>query len=161
MKNYIKILRPKLLECLTHRVALPILLLTRGKKHFAYTMDDLSKLPEGTLGKDLYQTLTKNGFTLLRHYERHDCKHIILNYPMNECGEAAMQFHLLGSKHRSIPVLITVGVCLFIMPDYWSHFKTAYQRGKHSGALNHLDYNALIPQFTSEIRKNNHITINE
>lgn len=95
--NPIKKIRSFLLEFFTHKAAIPFVLFFRKKNMFKYTMEDLEKFPDGSLGKDLVIRLKENNFVLLKNYERHDCKHIILNYPMTELGEAEMQFYFLGT----------------------------------------------------------------
>lgn len=151
--NPIKKIRSFLLEFFTHKAAIPFVLFFRKKNMFKYTMEDLEKFPDGSLGKDLVIRLKENNFVLLKNYERHDCKHIILNYPMTELGEAEMQFYFLGTRHYSVPVILTVTVCSVIMPDYWSHFHKAYKRGKKGIKLNDLNFNELVHLQTTEIRE--------
>lgn len=150
--NRIKAIRSFLLEFFTHKAAIPFVLFFRKKNLFIYSMEDLEQFPDGSLGKDLVNQLKANDFTLLKNYERHDCKHIILGYPMDELGEASMQFYFLGTRHYSVPVMLTVTVCTIIMPDYWSHFYKAFQRGKKGRKLNNLNFNELVHLPTTEIR---------
>lgn len=151
MKQIMKI-RPFLLEFFTHKAAIPIVLCFRKKNRFHYSMEDLEQFPEGTLGKDLVIELKQNNFILLKNYERHDCKHIILEYPMNELGEASMQFYFLGTRHYSFPVLLTVSVCIIIMPDYWSRFYREFRKGRNGKKLNGLNFNELVHESTTELR---------
>lgn len=148
----VKTIRPVLLEFFTHKLAVPTLYVFRKKSPFHYTMSDLEQFPEGTLGKDLATHLKANHFTLLKHYERHDCKHIILGFPMNELGEASMQFYFLGARHYSIAVLITVAVCLFIMPEHWSTFSKEFKRGRKGKRMNHLNFNELVHLKTIDLQ---------
>ena len=105
MKKKIKYYRSQFLEFTTHKLALPLIGKLRPKSKFPYTIEQLLTLPDNTLGKDLAIYLQKMNFQLLPNYERHDCKHIILQYEMDEVGEARMQFYFLGNRHYSIPVL--------------------------------------------------------
>lgn len=108
---------------------------------------------DGTLGKDLALYLNKMNFVLLPNYEQHDCKHIILQYEMDEAGEARMQFYFLGNKHYSIPVISTCVICFFLMPEYWKQFKEDYQQGKLGKPFEEIDYNALVYLKTNDLRK--------
>lgn len=131
MIKKIKFLRSKLLEFLTHKIALPLIANFRNKPKFIFSMDDLLQFEDGTLGKDLAIYLNKKKFKLLPNYEQHDCKHIIFQYEMDEAGEACMQFYFLGNKHYSIPVVSTCLICFFLMPEYWKQFYNEYQKGKN------------------------------
>ena len=147
-----KKLRSKLLQIMTHHVALPMVLPFRPKRPFDYSLQELLKFEEGTLGRDLAEKLELNGFQLLTHYERHDCKHIILEYEMDEKGEACMQFYFFGNGHFSFPVLITVFFCLFLMPDYWSSFYKNFKKGKMGKSFDGIDYNQLVQLKTIDLK---------
>jgi ubiquinone biosynthesis protein Coq4 len=149
----IKKLRSKLLELLTHDIALPLITKFRNNAPFDYSMDELEKFPEGTLGKDLVVYLKKMNFKLLRNYERHDCKHIILGYEMDELGEACMQFYFFGNRHYSIPVLSTVIMCFVLMPEHWLKFYAEFKKGRKGKTFDDLDYNQLVWQQTASLAK--------
>jgi hypothetical protein len=153
MKKKIKQFRSALLEFLTHRIALPLIGKFRKKPAFKHSMSDLMQFEDGTLGKDLALYLNKVNFKLLPNYEQHDCKHIILQYEMNEEGEARMQFYFLGNRHYSVPVLSTCVICFFLMPEYWKQFYKDYQRGKTGKPFNNIDYNRLVFFQTNDLRK--------
>lgn len=148
-----KKLRSKLLQIMTHHVALPMVLPFRKKNQFRYNMSELLQFEQGTLGRDLAEKLSKNGFHLLPHYERHDCKHIILEFEMDEKGEACMQFYFLGNRHYSFPVLITVIACLVLMPDYWSSFYKNFKKGRLGKSFDGLDFNSLVLMKTNDLKK--------
>ena len=116
-------------------------------------MDQLLQLQDGTLGKDLALYLQKMNFKLLPNYEQHDCKHIILQYEMDEAGEARMQFYFLGNRHYSIPVISTCIICFFLMPEYWKQFRLDYMKGKTRRTFDEIDYNALVYMRTTDLRK--------
>lgn len=153
MLKKIKKIRSRILELLTHDVALPLITKFRNNRKFNYSMPQLLELPDGTLGKDLALYLQKKGFNLLRNYERHDCKHIILGYEMDEAGEARMQFYFLGNGHYSITVISTVLICAVLMPEHWKQFSRDYQLGKKGKRFEDLDYNQLIVMNTADLRK--------
>lgn len=153
MIKKIKFLRSKLLEFLTHKIALPLIANFRKKPKFVHSINDLLVLEEGTLGKDLALYLKKMNFKLLPNYEQHDCKHIILQYEMDEAGEACMQFYFFGNRHYSVPVVSTCIICFFLMPEYWKQFYKEYQKGKLGKPFGNIDYNALVYLKTSDLRK--------
>jgi hypothetical protein len=148
----IKKIRSKLLEFLTHKIALPLIVKFRDNDPFRYSMSDLEGFPEGTLGKDLVEYLKKKNFKLLRNYERHDCKHIILGYEMDEVGEARMQFYFLGNRHYSVPVISTVIICFVLMPEHWSSFFEEYKKGKSGKSFDDLNYNDLVLLNTADLQ---------
>lgn len=145
-------LRAKFLDRLTHTSFIKFIFKIRNKQPFNYTHEQLNRFPSGTLGKDLAEELNRNGFTLLENYERHDCKHIILGFPMNELGEASMQFFLLGTGHYSIPQFLALAFCVLFMPDYWSVFYNEFKRGRNCPLLKEIDYNQLVLLKTSELQ---------
>lgn len=153
MIKKIKYLRSKLLEFLTHKIALPLIGKFRKKPKFNYSMSELLQFENGTLGKDLALYLKKMNFVLLPNYEQHDCKHIILQYEMDEAGEARMQFYFLGNRHYSIPVISTCIICFFLMPEYWKQFYADYQKGKTGKPFEEIDYNAIVHLQTNDLRK--------
>ena len=142
----IKKYRVQFLDSLTHTSVVKYIFKLRNKDTFMYTHEQLHQFPSGTLGKELANELSKNNFTLLKNYERHDCKHIILGFPMNELGEASMQFFLFGTRYYSFPQIIALGVCTVIMPEYWSAFYKEYKRGRRCPKLTGVDYNELVHQ---------------
>jgi hypothetical protein len=129
------------------------MLLVRNNKPFPYTMGQLLALPGHTLGNELALYLQKKGFPLVSGYVRHDCKHILLGYEMDEEGEARMQFWFLGNRHYSFPVLMTVVLCFFLMPDHWKKFHHEFRKGRSSAAFAEIDFNKAVLLSTSYLRK--------
>jgi hypothetical protein len=148
----IKKIRSALLEVLTHKLALPLITGFRKKQFFPYTIEQLLLFPDGTLGKDLALYLKKKNFNLIPNYERHDCKHIILQYEMDEEGEARMQFYFLGNRHYSVPVIMTVILCFVLMPDHWGKFYYEFKKGRRSKTFDNVDFNKLVLLNTKIIR---------
>ena len=152
MIRSLKKIRSGLLEFLTHRLALPAIQRFRNNAPFNYSVEQLMNFPDGTLGKDLALYLKKKNFKLLRNYERHDCKHLILGYEMDEVGEAGMQFYFLGNRHYSLPVLTTVLICFFLMPEHWKQFYSDYKKGKGGKKFDDIDYNKIVHLNTMNLR---------
>jgi len=153
MLTTIKHLRSKLLELLTHKFALPLISKFRKSKPFPYSMDDLMLFPDNTLGKDLVLYLKQMNHQLIPGYERHDCKHIILQYEMDETGEACMQFYFLGNRHYSLPVISTVFICFFLMPEHWNMFYLEFKRGRTAKTFDGVDFTKIVLLKTDDLRK--------
>jgi ubiquinone biosynthesis protein Coq4 len=152
MKKMYKTLRRRLLVFLTHGVALPVLKCIRAKKIFPYTAAQLRQLPPRTVGHDLAEMLDRQGLTLLPYYEKHDIKHLLLGFGMDEKGEACLQCFMLGNGRVSFPVLATVLYALLTMPEYHKAMKQAYRAGKQCTCLVHCDWFALLPQPTQIVK---------
>ncbi|RYY50656.1 MAG: hypothetical protein EOO06_03150 [Chitinophagaceae bacterium] len=153
MYNLIIKLRSAILVWLTHRLALPILKLIRKPERFPYSKAQLNNFPLGTIGKELVDFLESKNLQLLPYYARHDMKHILLEYDTTDEGEGCLQCFMLGNGHLSFPVLATVVYCFVSMPEYWSHFRAAYNRGKRSAPIANLDWFAVLHSPTSELKK--------
>ncbi|HRI23665.1 MAG TPA: hypothetical protein PLZ45_03260 [Ferruginibacter sp.] len=126
----IKKCRSAVLVYLTHKMALPLLKLVRKPVLFPYSMEELKRFPEHTMGKDLAVFLESKGLDLLPYYAKHDIKHILLDYDTTDDGEVCLQCFMLGNRHVSFPVLATVAYGFVTMPEYWPLFRTAFRRGR-------------------------------
>lgn len=153
MKKRVKKIRESVLVFLTHRIALPMLKVMRKPNEFAYSEKQLESLQPGTLGNDLFLFLKQRNLPLLKHYARHDLKHVLLGYDTTEEGEACLQSFMLGNGRISFPVLATVGYSILTMPEYWSKMKDAYQQGKKSNSIHDWKWNEIIKVKTTELRK--------
>jgi hypothetical protein len=70
---------------------------------------------------------------------------------MDETGEARMQFYFLGNRHYSLPVLLTVTMCFFLMPEHWSQFAKDFRLGRQGKKFDDLDYNKLVHMKTAQL----------
>jgi ubiquinone biosynthesis protein Coq4 len=102
--------------------------------------------------------LEKNNLPLLSHYIKHDIKHIILGYETTDEGEVCLQSFMLGNGHLSFPVVITVVFGYLTMPEHWSEFLRAYNRGKISTKIKNWPWFQLILLPTQSLinKLNNH-----
>jgi len=139
-------IRAAVLVFLTHRLALPVLVLVRRPKPFPYTATDLARLAPGTTGAALAAFLEAHGLQLLRHYEKHDLKHLLFGYPPTDAGEVCLQTFMLGTGHKSFPVLISVIFGILFMPDAHRAMRAAWRRGRQTPSMESTDWAALIPQ---------------
>ena len=128
MRNYLKKIRSSILVFLTHNIALPLLRQVRTPVPFSYSELELYMLPEGTLGNDFFHFLEKRDLPLLRHYARHDLKHVLLNYDTTDEGEVCLQSFMLGNGRISFPVLATVVYGFITMPEYWKAMRIAFRQ---------------------------------
>ena len=153
MYKFIIKLRSNILVWLTHSLALPVLKLIRKPERFPYSRKELDSFPPGTMGKELANFLDNKELELLPYYARHDMKHILLGYDTTDEGEGCLQCFMLGNGHLSFPVVATVLYCFMTMPEYWPHFKAAYQRGKGSSGIGGLNWFAILQTPTHELQK--------
>jgi len=152
MKKWLLRLRSAILVYLTHRIALPVLKFASKPIAFNWSELDLYQLPEGTLGHDLYCFLEKRNLGLLKHYARHDIKHVLLGYDTTDVGEASLQCFMMGNGRLSFPVLATVIYSFVTMPEHWSKMKQAYREGRACQSFQHWQWNELMPVPTTELR---------
>lgn len=148
MKKY----RARLLVFLAHSVGLPYFKLVRRQVDFPYTATELAALPQNTVGYKMHQFFQENALSLLPYYEKHDIKHIVLNYPPTEEGEVCLQTFMLANGRCTIPVLIAVIYGWLTMPEYWPGFRQAWQRGRSNIPLGDLDWIALVPVNIDRVR---------
>lgn len=141
-----KKLRKRLLVYLAHEVALPYFRLVRKGYKFPYTVKQLQRFPEGTVGKALFHFFMDNQLEMLPHYEKHDVKHVVLGYPPTEEGEVCLQVFMLANGRITFPVIFSVCIGLLIMPEQWNLFFKAWQRGRATHSLKTLDWFGLVAQ---------------
>ena len=149
----LKKIRETILVLLTHKIALPMLKLIRRPNEFTNSEDDLQSLPAGTLGNDLFIFLKQRNLPLLKHYARHDLKHVLLGYDTTEEGEACLQSFMFGNGRISFPVLATVTYGFITMPEYWNKMKKAFLHGKKSDPIHAWKWNELLKEQTEELRR--------
>jgi ubiquinone biosynthesis protein Coq4 len=145
-------IRTAILVFLTHQIALPVLKIIRKPNRFTYNMDQLKYLPRESLGYDLFLFLEKRNLPLLKHYARHDLKHVLLGYDTTDEGEACLQCFMLGNGRISFPVLATVLFSFVTMPEHWKKMKHAFRLGKKGNSIHGWLWNDLLPESTEQLR---------
>jgi hypothetical protein len=153
MKEKMVKIRETILVFLTHKIALPMLKLVSRPDEFTYSENELQSLPGGTLGNDLFIFLKQRNLPLLKHYARHDLKHVLLGYDTTEEGEACLQSFMFGNGRISFPVLATVAYSFITMPEYWSKMKKAFLQGKRSNPIHGWKWIELLKEPTEELRR--------
>jgi ubiquinone biosynthesis protein Coq4 len=151
-KILIKI-RSAVLVYLTHQMALPILKMVRQPEIFPYTQAQLQHFEPGTIGRDLVNFIEEKQLQLLPYYARHDMKHILLGYDTTAEGEVCLQMFMLGNRHASFPVLATVVFGLVTMPEHWTKFRSAYQRGRASLPIKDWQWFKLLTENTNVLKQ--------
>lgn len=139
-------LRSSVLVWLTHRMGMPYFKLVRKPLHFPYDMQALSTLPHNTVGYHLYQFLHQHQLHLLPFYEKHDIKHVLLDYPPTDCGEVCLQSFMLANGRVTLPVIATVMYGLFTMPEHWKRMFQAFLRGYRNPNLQAIDWIGILDQ---------------
>lgn len=152
MKTRLIKIRKQFLVFLAHEVALPYLRLVRKSYRFPYSLKLLQRLPEGSVGKELYTFFFNNDLELMPYYEKHDIKHVVLGYPPSEEGEVSLQCFMLANGHYTFPTLFSVVVGVIIMPEKWKAFRKAWIRGRRTRCLNGTDWFAMIPLPIQQVR---------
>lgn len=152
MKKFLIKQRSAILVFLTHNIALPVLRHVRTPPQFSYSELELYMLPDGTLGKDLFNFLEKRNLPLLKYYARHDLKHVLLQYDTTDEGEACLQSFMLGNGRVSFPVLATVVYAFITMPEYWTKMRNAYRQGRKATSFHGWKWNELLVEPTDSLR---------
>lgn len=142
-----------ILLTLIHNLGLPFLTRFRKPKPWYFSHEELRNFPERTFGRELADLLDKQGYKLLRNYEYHDAKHVLLGYGMDEEGEVRMQFFFLGNRRYSFPVLSTVIAGIVLMPDKYKIFYQEFKKGRAIPEINKWDIAALVTKNINEVRK--------
>lgn len=147
------IMRKKILVWLTHSLGMPYFKIFRKRNNFQYDMDGLSQFEDGSVGKKLYCFLQQNGLNLLPYYEKHDIKHVLLNYPPTELGEIQLQCFMWANGRKTFPVFIAVLFGFLTMPEYWHQFKEAYNKGAQNKPLANVEWFDLLPFSLHAVRQ--------
>lgn len=92
-------------------------------------VDDLQLLKEGSLGKEIANTLAHHNVTLVPRYESHDLKHVLLGYDMTPEDEIRMQAFMIGNGNYSIPSFTIFLFGALLLPDLWSTFHKDFKKG--------------------------------
>lgn len=90
---------------------------------------DLQLLKEGSLGKEIANTLAHHHVTLVPRYESHDLKHVLLGYDMTPEDEIRMQAFMIGNGNYSIPSFTIFIFGALLLPDLWSTFHKDFKKG--------------------------------
>lgn len=111
------------------------------KKKEGWGLNSMALLtyPAGTLGNEVGHFLRSNQFELIPKLESHDVYHVITGMTTSVKDEVGMQFLLLGNGKRSLYLFSTIGICIFLLPEYFKYFIKCYKKGKQYLPIFNLD----------------------
>ncbi len=138
-------------------------------------MEDLEKMPEGTLGHAYAQHLLKNNLKLnfypqtnserfvdyisCRLYISHDLWHVLLGYEVSPQGESEVQAFTLAQINSPTSVMLIAAGLLNLLkhnpastPRIFSKCVDAYQRGKSAEFLLNYRFESLLTEPLEKIR---------
>lgn len=115
------------------------MLFKKNKAAWGLNSTTLLTYPAGSLGHETGQFLQLNGFELISKLETHDVYHVITGMTTSVKDEVGMQFLLLGNGKKSLYLFSTIGICIFLLPEYLKYFHQCYKRGKRYHAIYKLD----------------------
>ncbi|RZM25399.1 MAG: hypothetical protein EOO88_19415 [Pedobacter sp.] len=97
--------------------------------------EELRKMPEGTLGRDIVHCLDTHGLRLVPGYESHDLKHVLLGFEMNPVDEIRLQAFMLGNGNYSWASFAIFFFGAIFLPDMWTMFIRDYRCGQRSAPI--------------------------
>jgi hypothetical protein len=115
-------------------------------------VDELRKLQNGTLGKEIANCLDDHRFTLVPKYESHDLKHVLLDYKMTAEDEIRMQAFMIGNGNYSIPSFTIFLFGAILLPDLWTTFYSDFEKGRQTIPISNWTINDFANRPISELR---------
>lgn len=115
-------------------------------------VDELSKLENGTLGKEIANCLHSHNLTLVPNYESHDLKHVLLDYKMTAEDEIRMQAFMIGNGNYSIPSFTIFLFGAILLPDLWSTFYSDFRKGRRTIPISKWTINDFAIRQINEVR---------
>jgi len=115
-------------------------------------VDELRKLKNGTLGKEIANCLDDHKLTLVPKYESHDLKHVLLDYKMTAEDEIRMQAFMIGNGNYSIPSFTIFFFGAILLPDLWLIFYSDFKKGRQTVQISKWTINDFANRPISELR---------
>ncbi|WP_146185908.1 hypothetical protein [Flavobacterium album] len=94
--------------------------------------NELRKLPEGTLGREIANCLDSRNLRLVPGFESHDLKHVVLRYKMTPEDEIRMQAFMLGNGNYSLPCFIILLFGMVLLPGLWPILYRDFRLGRNT-----------------------------
>lgn len=116
----------------------------RNKKAWGISKNEFLLYPEGTLGKAMGEFYHSKGFSVMPKLENHDVFHIITETGTEIQDEIAMQYLLLGNGKRSLYMFSMIGIGTFLFPEFISHYRKAYRKGKSMAQFHNMEFKGLL-----------------
>lgn len=95
-------------------------------------VEELRKLPSGTIGKEIANCLDENKLNLIPNFESHDLKHVLLDFKMTPIDEIRMQAFMLGNGNYTFPYFAILTFGALLLPNHWKKFYGDFKRGKNT-----------------------------
>ena len=116
-------------------------------------VEQLDKLEQGTLGKEIAKCLKGNNLNLVPNYESHDLKHTLLNFKMTPLDEIRMQAFMIGNGNWSIPSLAIFVYGAILLPSKWKLFKRDFQEGRKAISIKNWSIEEFADKQIDELRE--------
>lgn len=126
---------PELIIKLTFHLSVWIIEKFHDMTVYEQQIDELSKLPKGTLGREIADCLDENKLRLVPGYESHDLKHSLLNYKMTPVDEIRMQAFMIGNGNITIPSIAIFAYGFALLPYKWVQFAKDLNLGYNSKSI--------------------------
>lgn len=118
-----------------------------------YSMEDYKNMPEGSLGKAIYDVLVANDLIFIKNGARHDIGHVLLGYDMTIIDEWRMQLFLLGNGKRRFFTIALASAGVVLLPELWFMAKEEFNKGKQAYPLGLIDLETLPPLHLKEMQQ--------
>ena len=124
----------------------------KNKKAWTYSLQDLGKFENGTLGKTMYNFITTNGFKLEPKIESHDAYHVLLGFETTVPEEVAMQFFLVANGKNSLYAIGTAILGFLALPEYWENYLEAFYHGRKACSFANWKFEHLLNEDLSTLK---------
>lgn len=133
--------------------SVPLLNIFRNPEEWPYSLEELERMDEGSLGNELFWFLNSRSLGYLPKYEIHDCYHTLLGYGTTVTEELKLQAFMWGNKNSTFAgrVLFILGCIVF--PAKHTLFKAVLSRGKRSVPLKPINVTEILSRKLTELRK--------
>lgn len=145
-------MRHQLLTVLFELTAAPYAALKRSRVPWNLSPDELTRFPEGSLGRALGEDLLAKGFVLMPRLEVHDVCHLLTGVDVDVPGEIALQFLLFGNGKRSPYLFGVLFLGSLLFPDFLGQFLAEYRRGRALERFFDVDYRPLLARPLAQVR---------
>ena len=119
-------------------------LFKQKRQAWPWTTQQLGHFAQGSLGKEIFHFLDKNGFEMLAKFESHDALHVLLEYSTHIVDEVRMQFCLLGNGTRTPYLFMVIIIGWLAFPECWHLFTDAFKRGKKLAPIHRWQFEYLL-----------------
>ena len=116
-------------------------------------VEELDKLEEGTLGKEIAKCLKESHLNLVPNYESHDLKHSLLNFKMTPLDEIRMQAFMIGNGNWSIPSLAIFIYGAILLPNKLNLFRKDFQKGRKAIPIKEWSIEEFADRSINELRE--------